>query len=80
MTLYRWATTGLKTRGGQRVWLETTLIGGTRVTSKEALLRFFDRKNDVEYREVTRPEDQSEALRQRAERAKMFLRQVKMLP
>jgi hypothetical protein len=35
--LYRWSTTGC--RG---VILETTQIGATRCTSKEALARFFD--------------------------------------
>jgi hypothetical protein len=47
MTLYRWATKGLRSRSGKRIILETTFIGGTRVTSEEALERFFLRKNDV---------------------------------
>lgn len=39
-TLWRWAQRGIK---GHR--LETTKIGGTTVTSKEALQRFFDAVN-----------------------------------
>lgn len=52
-TLYRWATVGLKARSGQRVYLETEFVGGTRVTSLEALERFFNRKNDYNYRTPT---------------------------
>jgi hypothetical protein len=36
-TLWRWALRGL---GGVR--LETTMVGGTRVTTEEALRRFFE--------------------------------------
>lgn len=36
-TLYRWSTSGCK-----GVILETLQCGGTRVTSREALARFFD--------------------------------------
>ena len=44
MTLYRWAKQGLKMPDGSRVRLETIWIGGTQVTSKEALIRFFARR------------------------------------
>lgn len=37
-TLYRWSTSGCK-----GVVLESLQCGGTRVTSKEALARFFER-------------------------------------
>ena len=47
MTLHRWATKGLLANSGTRVRLETAFVGGTRVTSKEALVRFFVRKDDV---------------------------------
>ena len=40
-TIFRWASRGL---GGVR--LETTMIGGTRATSVEALARFFSRLSD----------------------------------
>lgn len=79
MTLYRWATRGLKARSGQRIWLETIFIGRTRVTSKEALVRFFDRINDVDYHEVTSSQHKVAELRKRAERAKMFLKRMNML-
>jgi hypothetical protein len=42
-TLWRWAVSGL--RG---VKLESALLGGVRVTSKEALARFFAAVNGVE--------------------------------
>jgi hypothetical protein len=37
-TLYRWTTTGCKD-----IVLESTQVGGTRCTTKEALARFFQR-------------------------------------
>jgi uncharacterized protein DUF1580 len=40
-TLYRWMQRGI---GGVR--LEFALLGGTRVTSKEAVQRFVDRRSD----------------------------------
>jgi len=53
LTLYRWATKGLKAKSGHRVYLETTFVGGTRVTSVEALERFFAQKNDGRCRTPT---------------------------
>jgi hypothetical protein len=46
MTLYRWASKGLKSKSGRRVWLETAWVGGTRVTSVEALERFIGRRHE----------------------------------
>ena len=43
-TVYRWANKGLK-RGG--AVLETVMIGGRRMTSREALLRFIKDTNGV---------------------------------
>ncbi|AWM41742.1 hypothetical protein GobsT_71610 [Gemmata obscuriglobus] len=40
-TIYGWADTGLL-MSGDRVKLETARIGGRRVTSKEAIARFFE--------------------------------------
>jgi hypothetical protein len=48
LTLTKWAKAGLPSVAGNRVVLETFLLGGTRVTTKEALRRFFDRLNDGE--------------------------------
>jgi len=48
-TLYRWAKVGLKAKSGKCVTLETVWVGGTTMTSREALARFFARRNDVEY-------------------------------
>jgi hypothetical protein len=79
MTLYRWATTGLKARSGKRVWLETTFVGGTLVTSREALFRFFERKNDVRYEGISSSELESRLLEQRADQAKKLLRDMAML-
>jgi hypothetical protein len=40
-TLWRWATRGVRTRGGVIVRLEILRLGGTCCTSAEALARFF---------------------------------------
>jgi len=40
-TVWRWATRGVRGRGGQTVKLETLKVGGTCVTSDEALVRYF---------------------------------------
>ena len=78
-TLYRWATVGIKSCGGQTVILETAFVGGTRVTSKEALSRFFARKNDVRFRglpdaianEQQQLERQADAAMQRMQAARL---------
>jgi hypothetical protein len=57
-TLYRWATEGRKSTKGKIVYLEICKIGGTNCTSMEALIRFFDRQNDIE------PADQPESIEQ----------------
>lgn len=45
-TLERWRLRGVRGPGGQRVVLETALVGaGSRVTTAEALARFFARLN-----------------------------------
>lgn len=49
-TLYRWATVGLKSRSGQCVRLEATLIGGTICASLDDVGRFSDSLDDVEWR------------------------------
>ena len=80
MTLYRWATTGLKAKSGRRVMLETELVGGTRVTSVEALSRFFQRLDDVEFCQL--PESKSRKLaqlRKQADNAIDQLRQQGMI-
>jgi hypothetical protein len=80
MTLYRWATVGLKAKSGDRVLLETEFIGGTRITSLEALTRFFTRKNDREYRPLNESQQrQSDALAQQTEQAVARLRSSKMI-
>jgi hypothetical protein len=40
-TIWRWATRGVRTRGGITVRLEILKLGGTCCTSDEALARFF---------------------------------------
>ncbi len=40
-TLWRWASTGVLDRNGKRVCLEIVRVGGTAMTSLEALNRFF---------------------------------------
>ena len=77
MTLYRWATKGLQSRSGRRIRLETMFIGGTRVTSKEALERFFLHKDDVV--EVDVRSDSQRRFAGRAEAAKEALRRFGVL-
>jgi hypothetical protein len=62
-TLARWATIGIKAASGRRVKLVTTFVGGTRMVSMAALKRFFEQRNDVEYKPL--PES--------AEREKKYL-------
>jgi hypothetical protein len=47
-TIARWANEGLISAAGTRVVLETFFLGGTRVTTKEAVKRFLARLNDGE--------------------------------
>ena len=77
MTLYRWAVTGLKANSGQRVQLETTWVGGTRMTSIDALERFFARKNDPSTGLNAEPSALS--LKRSASRAVSILKQKGML-
>ena len=75
LTLYRWATAGLKAKSGNRVYLETEFVGGTRVTSVEALGRFLARKNDCDYRSPTfKEERQQKGLEREAKQAIARLR------
>jgi len=56
-TIWRWAKRGLKTVGGDRVYLETTRIGGSNFTSVEALNRFFaalDRNSEPQRKKARR--------------------------
>lgn len=54
-TVYRWATAGLKSRGGQRVRLACQFVGGTICSTLADVERFFAAKNDATYREVAAP-------------------------
>jgi hypothetical protein len=49
-TLDRWAITGIKSASGRIIKLESAFVGSTRVTSLEALRRFFERRADVEFK------------------------------
>jgi hypothetical protein len=80
MTLYRWANTGLKSKSGRRIILETELVGGTRITSREALARFFERLDDLEYRPIPESEIRSQRrLKRQSEQAIESLRSMGML-
>ena len=48
-TLYRWATTGLKSRSGRRIRLEDRFVGGTLCASLGDVKRLSDRKDDIDY-------------------------------
>lgn len=58
-TIYRWAAIGIPGVDGTRVKLETLQEAGRRVTSEQAVLRFFER--------LARPADMSAARTQRDE-------------
>jgi hypothetical protein len=45
-TVFRWGTKGRNSRKGKHVYLEMWLMGGTNVTTLQALIRFFNRLND----------------------------------
>jgi len=80
MTLFRWSSTGLKSKSGRRVKLETELVGGTRITSKEALVRFFERLDDLVYRPIPESENRLQRrLKQQSEQAVESLRSMGML-
>lgn len=44
-TIWRWATHGARARDGRMVQLQSWKVGGTRCTTVEALVRFFDALN-----------------------------------
>jgi hypothetical protein len=80
LTLYRWATNGLKAKSGKRVFLETEFVGGTRVTSLEALERFIARKSDCCYETLTfKQEREQKSLQREAEQAVSRLRDRRMI-
>jgi hypothetical protein len=75
-TLFRWATTGRKSRNGNVVRLEMWRVGGTNCTSLEALARFFDRLNETHPIESPEPAGETDlALKHQAEKAVTLLRQ-----
>lgn len=49
LTLYRWATVGLKSRSGQRVRLRTQFVGGTICSTLADVDRLAEQRNDIEY-------------------------------
>ena len=70
-TIYVWADKGVKV-GEERIRLETARVGGRRVTSREALERFFEATASTESEEVV---IRSPAQRRRdSEAAKEWLR------
>ncbi len=42
VSMWRWAVKGIKTASGRRVKLETLKVGGRMVSSRQALVRFFE--------------------------------------
>lgn len=47
-SVYRWATEGVKTRGGKRVKLKTVFFGTRRYVRQQDIHEFFERLNDEE--------------------------------
>jgi hypothetical protein len=79
-TLYRWATTGLKSRSGQRIRLEAQFIGGTLCASLEDVRRLCDQKDDIDFTPSEyRSQREEQEMRQRAEAARSRLRAVGFL-
>jgi hypothetical protein len=70
-TLERWRTKGVLGPGGKRVVLETALVGGTRVTTVEAVRRFLARLNGVS---ISAPS--STAMRRQHDRAEAELQRA----
>lgn len=69
-TLYRWATVGLKSRSGVSVRLETQFVGGTLCASLDAVNRFSDSRDDVEWKpKIYRNKREEERMRREADRA-----------
>ena len=71
-TVRRWAFSGLKSKSGILVNLESWILGGTRVTSLEALERFFQRLDDITV--LPMPSNREKAIGKQAEEAIDILR------
>jgi Protein of unknown function (DUF1580) len=54
VTLYRWATVGLISKGGRRVRLKTWRVGNTIMTTAKAIRRFHAELEDAEPKEMPR--------------------------
>lgn len=80
MTLYRWASTGLKSRSGQRVVLETKWLGGTKMVSLAAVEQFCAALDDVDYVPISPARKRLEnAMSKQADEAMECLRQAGMI-
>jgi len=77
-TLFRWAIQGRRSRSGRIIRLEIIRVGGTNCTSMEALNRFFDRLNDIEPVDPSKPRKQA-LLERQAREAEKILRQRGLL-
>lgn len=76
-TLYRWATVGLKSRGGERIRLDATFIGGTLCASLADVRRLGQKKCDADFRQPEVVSDRErEAARKRGEAAMERLKQA----
>ena len=71
-TLWRWIYKGLRLPDGSRVHLEVVQIGGTPMTSREALARFFRRLTEARRTQADQseePTERSDTTHRRLERA-----------
>lgn len=74
-TLYRWATSGLKSRSGERIRLESEFVGGTICSTLEAVRRLGKRKCDLDWQPIsTVSEREKKEMESRAEAAIQRLR------
>jgi hypothetical protein len=76
MTVYKWATKGLKSRSGHPIRLDTQFVGGTLCSSLAAVERLSRAKNDVTWVPPPHHETSHDAhdLRRRGEAAMARLR------
>ena len=74
-TLLRWATVGIRSTSGQIVKLETTFVGGTRMTTRAALQQLFARRSDLDYKSL--PESTERQQRQLESQAAESIRRMK---
>lgn len=65
-TIYRWTQNGC-TRAGRTIRLESVMQGGTRVTTRQAVARFFAALNGEQVRDIDHEQQHDQAERELAD-------------